>query len=553
MIEKPTNTLIKSLEDHGFKVNVDKTQCIFFDTKDEISLKINGEKVKGLKKAKYLGIIIDNFLKFKEHILSLAKKGKKALYILSHMSGKNWGLNSKQKLRLYRNYILPKMTYGEELFDLAPKKYLNILDKIQNQALRNIAGLRKATKTELLHLITKIDPLHIRRKKKKLELFTRFVRNRNNPAGDIYKTMKANQIRNPNIKPTLVSTTIELKKQIKLHKNNIQQINKHYPEWKLPEMHIDIELAKKISKKETQKTSMKKISVEYIENKYKNHHKIFTDASKESNLVGVGIFNEARNQQHSLRITNGSSITTGELVAIDKVFKQLNSLTNNFEDQICILTDSLGACKALISNRDKQARPEISLSIHLNHTKLYDKGLKITLLWIPSHIDIEGNEIADRNANIGRQNEHIDITCKLGYNEIKSYIHEEINDKIYRKEISDNNHPKIQFFKTILPSLRAKIQLDDKNKLLNRLRVGATKFENGSDEVYCRICRKALTIDHCLITCKYFTKSREKLKDNFYKENLDFTLRNILHIARTGKLLKEIICYICDINKVFEI
>ena len=84
------------------------------------------------------------------------------------MSEKNWGINSKQKMWIYKNYVLPKMTYGEELFDLAPKKYLNLLDKIQTQALRNISGLRKSTKKELLHIITKIDQLHIRRKKKKM-------------------------------------------------------------------------------------------------------------------------------------------------------------------------------------------------------------------------------------------------------------------------------------------------------------------------------------------------------------------------------------------------
>ena len=543
--------MIKSLENHGFKVNINKTQCIFFNTKDNISLNLNGQKVKGLDNAKYLGIIIDKYLTFKEHIKSLAKKGKKSLHILAHMSGKNWGLTSMQKRRIYRNYILPKMTYGEELFDLAPKKYLNTLDRIQNQALRNISGLRKSTKIELLHIITNIDPLHIRRKKKKLLLFTRFIRNKNNPAGKLFK-QKNNDQNDRNDTQSLVNSTLMLKKKIGFFQNTIRFLDNPYPIWKLDEIKIDIGITKQISKKTTKECIMKKVTEKYIDENYKEHHKMYTDASKEANKVGVGTFNEVENNNQCLRATDRIAITTGELIAIDRVLQMISN-QQNYQHPICICTDSLGACKALRSIEDKHARPDLSLSIHKRYTNLKEKGANITILWIPSHIGIDGNEVADRNANIGRLKDRVDINCKLGYNEVKSMINEMVNEKIYKKEIEENTHPKIKRFTEMIPKVFGKIKMEGGNKLLNRIRVGVTTFENANTEIYCRRCKTQITIEHCIHECKLFYKERSRLKDIFYKENKDFTNKNILNPDTTGQLENGIFKYLGAINKVFGI
>ena len=302
-------------------------------------------------------------------------------------------------------------------------------------------------------------------------------------------------------------------------------------------------------KKTTQKPIMKRTTEEYMEQKYKSHQKIYTDASKESNQVGVGIFYEKNNENQSLRVTNQIAITSGELIAINEVLKELRKLPLNYENPICICTDSLGACQALIFNNEKQARQDITLDIIKNHTYLQERGINITLLWIPSHIDIEGNEIADRNANTGRIKEYIEIDCKLGYNETKSFINQMVEEIVYKKEILDNRHTKIEQFRRISPNILQRVNLEGGNKLLNRLRVGVTKFEQDNTELFCRICKTALTINHCLLSCKHFTTAREKLKDSFFQENVEFSKENILHTARSGKLLNSILKFTHTINK----
>ena len=48
--------------------------------------------------------------------------------------------------------------------------------------------------------------------------------------------------------------------------------------------------------------------------------------------------------------------------------------------------------------------------------------MSFQLVWIPSHVDILGNEKADQSANEGRIRESVDINARLGYSEIKTII-----------------------------------------------------------------------------------------------------------------------------------
>ena len=103
------------------------------------------------------------------------------------MSGKTWDLKAKHRKLLYLCFVLPKCSYGEEIYSQAPNSYFNSLDTIQNKALKLISKNLKKTNTEILHIINQIDPLPIRRIKKQLNLMTRFKQNLTNPARNIFQ------------------------------------------------------------------------------------------------------------------------------------------------------------------------------------------------------------------------------------------------------------------------------------------------------------------------------------------------------------------------------
>ena len=105
--------------------------------------------VRPISKAKFLGVEIDNCLRFKEHIQDLALRAEKRLNILRILA---WGgAEPKTLLRLYKVYIRSIFEYGCVAFLHIPDATLGVLQKIQNKALRICLRLPKYVSLKLLH------------------------------------------------------------------------------------------------------------------------------------------------------------------------------------------------------------------------------------------------------------------------------------------------------------------------------------------------------------------------------------------------------------------
>ena len=197
-----------------------------------------------------------------------------------------------------------------------------------------------------------------------------------------------------------MDSTLRLKRTVGLNINKMAMIGKATPSWTLQKMQVDISLTKEIDKKTTSKQEMNQ-KTQGLLRKYTEDHRIYTDASKEKDKVGIGIYDEELNKDIAFRVTDRISITSGELIAIRKVLEMLKGLPNEYKKRICICTDSLGACMAVIGRKEKMARADIVTEIKKKYTDLKENGLDIVLIWIPSHVDIHGNEMADKSANEG--------------------------------------------------------------------------------------------------------------------------------------------------------
>ena len=103
------------------------------------------------------------------------------------------------------------------------------------------------------------------------------------------------------------------------------------------------------------------------------------------------------------RLSDFSSVFTAELVAILKILQF-------FEDrppfQLAIFSDSLSALQA-IENGDSSS--DVVKEILYQLYMYASQGIVFNFIWIPSHVNILGNEMADKFAKQGLKRENVDF------------------------------------------------------------------------------------------------------------------------------------------------
>ena len=115
------------------------------------------------------------------------------------------------------------------------------------------------------------------------------------------------------------------------------------------------------------------------------------------------------------KLSPHSSIFSVEAKAIDMA---LTMIKKSSKQSFLILSDSLSCLKAIQSFETQN--PQI-LKLKLKIHSLSQKGIFVTFLWIPSHVGIDGNDMADEYAKQGLNLPKISET-KIPYTDYKHGI-----------------------------------------------------------------------------------------------------------------------------------
>ena len=99
-------------------------------------LKINNVVISQVENTKFLGVVIDPFLNFYDHIQYLKGKVSRGLGILYR--GRKF-LSKKTMLTLYNVFVYPYLIYCNQVWGNTYKTYLDPLVKIQKRAVRVIS------------------------------------------------------------------------------------------------------------------------------------------------------------------------------------------------------------------------------------------------------------------------------------------------------------------------------------------------------------------------------------------------------------------------------
>ncbi|CAC5368100.1 unnamed protein product [Mytilus coruscus] len=211
--------------------------------------------------------------------------------------------------------------------------------------------------------------------------------------------------------------------KIKLVTKNIQDP----PPWIIGQAKTSSNIKHSISKKENPHI-IKTKALEYIDNAYKNHLKIYTDGSKDpaSGKTGYAFLIPSRLIASYKRTSDNLSVYTTEMTAI---YQSLKWLFSNQQpgQKVVILTDSYSAIQSIQNN--VPSRPDILEPIQILACRLKQKNIEVTIELIPAHVGILGNEQVDKLAELALSNDKIDLNLSLSANEFIA-----ITTALYKKK-----------------------------------------------------------------------------------------------------------------------
>ena len=149
-LEQTINTkldnIILWLKANKLSLNIKKNQFMLFSgfkkTKPSINLKIR--RVHFLK---FLGVVMDNKLSWKDHIAYISGKIARGIGII--LKARKY-LLKESLISLYYSFIYPYLIYCNHVWGLACKTHLDSFIKLQKRAIRIIVGVHPTTHTEPL-------------------------------------------------------------------------------------------------------------------------------------------------------------------------------------------------------------------------------------------------------------------------------------------------------------------------------------------------------------------------------------------------------------------
>jgi hypothetical protein len=157
---------------HDWKIHLNETKTEFSiltkSTKmlrkmQQDSINFNGTIFSWKDKFKYLGVVLDSKLTFKEHIDYCLSKAKAATFSsLYCLLKRNSPTSLDSKIRIYKSYLRPILTYACPVFANAAKCHKNKLQFYQNKILRMILNVKwdDFLSTSEIHSSLNIPTIH---------------------------------------------------------------------------------------------------------------------------------------------------------------------------------------------------------------------------------------------------------------------------------------------------------------------------------------------------------------------------------------------------------
>jgi len=161
--------ILEWAKNNKLKFNENKSKVMLMSRrrrreKKEIEIYLNNKILTEVNSIKYLGIIFDSKLTFRDHINYVEEKCTKLIFSLSKSVKITWGLKHEALKTIYTGGILPLLLYGAPVWKNVMNKscYKAKLIRIQRLINIKITKAYRVVSNEALCIITGLIPINIK-------------------------------------------------------------------------------------------------------------------------------------------------------------------------------------------------------------------------------------------------------------------------------------------------------------------------------------------------------------------------------------------------------
>ncbi|XP_055524853.1 uncharacterized protein LOC129718269 [Wyeomyia smithii] len=534
-MQSAVNKMQKWLSNNGFRISVPKTSCMHFCRRKKHStnlvFQIIKDNIQEVEEVRFLGMICDKKLSWRTQIEHVKKKSLKAMNIMKTLSNFKWGSDRRTLIKLHNSLVLSRCEYGNCIYSSASPKLLKSLELVHHQGLRIASGAFRSSPVISILVDTEFLQLDIRREKHTLSQMSRILRNQTHP---MLESIQQLPIDNTNKNQTFPSRCSQIlnKLCLELPKIKTEHLGKIAP-WLLPKLDINIEQSafpKNSTNSDVYKSLFRKMLYENSD-----YRLMFTDGSKCNAITYYAVFDESNNKILKSRLPNNSSVYNAELTAILKATKHI--FNSNFNKYI-IITDSLSALSAL---SDYSSNHPMIQSIFDNIFSCQQKSKTIKLYFVPSHMGIHGNEIADKAEKEASHepNSRGKLLAKDFINFSKNGMSQHWENKW--NNITENKYRLIRNSTSHWHCVNKFSKRDA--VVLTRLRLGHTSYTHSylmskDNPPICDSCKQNISVQQIFEHCSKYTAIRKSFSNNgidALKDNMK-SIKNVINFMKQTDL-----------------
>jgi ribonuclease HI len=510
---------------------------------------------------KFLGVVLDQTLNFKEHANYALGKGEKYAAQLRRLAQKRRGVPSRLARNLHNGVVLTKMLYAAEVWcspirepEPGKKKkrgsvgFAAKLARVQRTSTIFITGALRSTPTVALDAHAGILPMHLAINKVCQRAAMRFATlPRNHPLAPYIRRAASS------CPQRLPSPLHHIMDSLDIHPDNTETINpvRQTTKWQ-PGVKTRIAPSKDIAILE------ESCDPAFI--------RIYSDGSGiEGNIGAAAVLYHRKDgitTKQILRFCLGPetrhTVYEGEVVGEIMAQELLYKAARGFGRRVSMYVDNQAS---IISTQSIKPTPGHYL-LDILHNKVARskkkfRSIDITIRWIPSHLDVEGNEQADEQAKRAAKGDSSPIhrlpaelrnALPDSISAIKQATIKAIKVDATRVLRKSPQWRKLRQVDPTMPSNRYRKMADSISRkhssLLIQLRTGHAPLNKHlfnmkcADSPICPACEDAYeTVHHFLLTCPAYERHRR---------NLFFTLR------RGSRSLATMLSHPKTIKQVFK-